>query len=41
MLNTSFNAHGEPINNYPHQVVKHLLDGKIDCIATEDFIISL
>mgnify|MGYP000002882266 CR=1 FL=1 len=41
VLNTSFNAHGEPINNYPHQVVKHLLDGKIDCIATEDFIISL
>ena len=29
VLNTSFNAHGEPINNYPHQVMKHLLDNSI------------
>ena len=39
VLNTSFNAHGEPINNYPHQVLKHLKDGSVDCIATEDFIL--
>lgn len=40
VLNTSFNAHGEPINNYPHQVMKHLLDNSVDYIVTEDFIIS-
>jgi carbamoyltransferase len=39
VLNTSFNAHGEPINNYPYQVLKHLKDGSVDCIATEDFIL--
>jgi carbamoyltransferase len=41
VLNTSFNAHGEPINNYPNQVIKHLLDGSVDFIVTEDFILSL
>lgn len=40
VLNTSFNSHGEPINNYPHQVLKHLLDDSIDYIITEDYIIS-
>jgi carbamoyltransferase len=40
VLNTSFNAHGEPINNYPHQVIKHLVDGVVDHIVTEDYIIS-
>ena len=40
VLNTSLNAHGEPINNYPHQVIKHLLDDSIDFIVTEDYIIS-
>ena len=40
VLNTSFNAHGEPINNYPHQVIRHLIDGVVDHIVTEDFIIS-
>jgi carbamoyltransferase len=40
VLNTSLNAHGEPINNYPHQVLKHLFDGIIDFIVTEDYIIS-
>lgn len=40
VLNTSFNAHGEPINNYPHQVMKHLKDDCVDYIVTEDFIIS-
>ena len=41
VLNTSFNAHGEPINNYPHQVIKHLLEGCVDYIVTEDYIISV
>ncbi len=41
MLNTSFNAHGEPINNYPSQVIKRLLDKSVDYIVTEDFIIYL
>jgi len=40
VLNTSLNAHGEPINNYPTQVIKHLLDNSIDYIVTEDYIIS-
>lgn len=40
VLNTSFNAHGEPINNYPHQVMKHLLDGSVDFIVTENYIIK-
>jgi carbamoyltransferase len=40
VLNTSFNAHGEPINNYPHQVLKHLKEGIIDMIITENYIIT-
>lgn len=40
VLNTSFNAHGEPINNYPYQVMKHLLDDSVDYIVTEDYIIK-
>ena len=40
VLNTSFNSHGEPINNYPHQLIKHLLDKSVDYIVTEDYIIS-
>lgn len=39
VLNTSFNAHGEPINNFPHQVLKHLEDGIVDFLATEDYLI--
>jgi carbamoyltransferase len=40
VLNTSFNAHGEPINNYPNQVINHLLDNSVDYIITEYFIIK-
>lgn len=40
VLNTSFNAHGEPINNYPSQVIKHLINNSVDYIVTEDYIIS-
>lgn len=40
VLNTSFNAHGEPINNYPFQVLRHLNEGIIDMIVTEDYIIT-
>lgn len=39
VLNTSFNAHGEPINNYPNQVLEHLKSEIVDCIVTEDYII--
>jgi carbamoyltransferase len=35
LLNTSFNAHGEPINVYPDQVFKHLNDGVVDYLVTE------
>ena len=41
VLNTSFNAHGEPINNSPDQVIRHLLDNSVDYIVTEDYILSL
>lgn len=41
VLNTSFNAHGEPINNYPSQVLNHLKSGAVDFIANEYFIISI
>ena len=41
VLNTSFNAHGEPINNFPHQVLTHLKNNIIDYIVTENYIISL
>ena len=40
VLNTSFNAHGEPINNYPSQVLKHLLDDSVDYIVNEYYIIT-
>ena len=35
LLNTSFNAHGEPINVYPHQVFGHLESGIVDYLVTE------
>jgi carbamoyltransferase len=35
LLNTSFNAHGEPINVYPHQVFNHLNNGVVDYLVTE------
>ena len=35
VLNTSLNAHGDPINNYPHQAIKLLLDGCLDYLVTE------
>ena len=40
LLNTSFNAHGEPINVYPDQVFKHLDDGVVDYLVTEYGIYS-
>lgn len=41
LLNTSFNAHGEPINNYPSQVLKHLGSGSVDYIINEYYILSI
>ena len=40
VLNTSLNAHGDPINNYPHQAIKLLLDGRLDYLVTETNIYS-
>jgi len=40
LLNTSLNAHGDPINNYPHQATKLLLDGCLDYLVTETNIYS-
>ena len=40
LLNTSFNAHGEPINNHPAQVLRHLENGMVDMIVTEELMIS-
>jgi carbamoyltransferase len=39
VLNTSFNAHGDPIINYPNQALKLLLDGSVDFIVTENLIL--
>ena len=41
VLNTSLNAHGDPINNYPHQAIKLLLEGCLDYLITETNIYSL
>ena len=40
LLNTSLNAHGEPINDHPSQALRHLENGMIDMIVTENHIIK-
>jgi carbamoyltransferase len=40
VLNTSFNSHGQPINNYPEQVLEHLFKKRIDYLVTDNYIIS-
>jgi len=40
VLNTSLNAHGDPINNYPSQALKLLLDNRLDYLVTETNIYS-
>lgn len=41
ILNTSLNSHGHPINNYPHQALKLLMDGCLDFVVNERKIYSL
>lgn len=38
LINTSFNAHEEPIINTPSEATRSLLDGRVDFLATEDGI---
>ena len=40
VLNTSLNAHGDPINNYPHQAMKLLTEGCLDFLVNENKIYS-
>jgi len=39
ILNTSFNRHGVPIVATPRQAIQHLLEGNVDLLAIEDFIV--
>lgn len=39
VLNTSFNRHGLPMVATPQQAIHHLLDGSVDCLAIEHFIV--
>jgi carbamoyltransferase len=39
VLNTSFNRHGVPIVSTPRHAVEHLLEGVVDILAIEDFIV--
>jgi carbamoyltransferase len=40
VLNTSFNRHGVPIVATPRQALQHLLEGNVDVLAIEDFIVT-
>ncbi len=40
LVNTSFNAHEEPIINTPAEAIKALQDNRIDYLITEDFILK-
>jgi len=40
LVNTSFNAHEEPIINTFNEALKALKDNRIDYLITERFIIS-
>ncbi len=39
ILNTSFNRHGVPIVATPRQAIQHLLEGNVDLLAIEGFIV--
>jgi carbamoyltransferase len=39
ILNTSFNRHGVPIVATPRQAIQHLMEGNVDVLALEDFIV--
>ena len=38
LINTSFNAHEEPIINTPEECARALLDGRVDAVLTETAI---
>jgi carbamoyltransferase len=40
VLNTSFNRHGVPIVATPRQAIEHLLDGSVDLLAIEGYLVS-
>jgi hypothetical protein len=40
ILNTSFNRHGLPMVSTPRQAVEHLLQGSIDILAIEGFVVE-
>ena len=39
ILNTSFNRHGVPIVATPRQAIQHLLEGNVDLLAIDEFIV--
>jgi carbamoyltransferase len=39
ILNTSFNRHGIPIVATPRQAIQHLVEGNVDLLAIENFIV--
>ncbi len=39
LVNTSFNAHEEPIINTPKEAFQSLLDDRIDFLIFEDFLV--
>ena len=41
MLNTSFNRHGIATISSPKQAVEHLLDGTVEILVLNDFLIEL
>lgn len=40
ILNTSFNRHGVPIVATPRQAIQHLLEGNVDLLAIEGYLVS-
>jgi len=40
VLNTSFNRHGVPIVATPRQAIEHLLEGSVDLLAIEGYLVS-
>ena len=40
ILNTSFNRHGIPTVSDPRQAIEHLLDGCMDYLAIENYLVS-
>ena len=40
VINTSFNTHEEPIVMTPNHAIKSLLQGTVDVLAIEDFLVK-